>query len=284
MKMRNAGKLLFRDAEHRLDIQFSPEVRESGLGFDPYDRTMAQFLVSLAELYEGILSVRQVIQLPDVCPYPHNPTVADLVKLIFSVISPDRYDDFRERVISLRNRYRLPENWQLSFQIAVLTDTILIPHQDSGIRVYFPESEKSNGRHRKPFNALQQSRKIIENMRQNPTYPGIYFTRQDTIDELKGWINQNKDLVRSIQHNLPIHHVIKTERKVLFWGQMAWIVRSMGETRWQRIEGIFDDIFKKQYDHGVEDNDEVTGYAPSYIDLQKCYYSYLETVKTIFRS
>ena len=110
-------------------------------------------------------------------------------------------------------------------------------------------------------------------------YPGIYFTYNTSIDELKKWINKNKNLIRAIQAKLPKKRHIKRTDKSLYWGQTVWILKQDGVSSWSKMSKIIEGFIQKalREDPNELDYDQ----APEPTELEKYYNRFLKSLSSI---
>jgi hypothetical protein len=116
------------------------------------------------------------------------------------------------------------------------------------------------------------------------SFPGIYFTRQVSIDELKKWINKNRDIIRAIQYKLPKQKIIKRNQRTLFWGQVAWILKQDGINSWAKMRDYIDKMNKEKPFVKEEESDPVFDPLPTEIDLAKYYTYFVESLKQLSHS
>lgn len=285
--------LIFEDDDRRVDFKLSPEIK-SKRNFHESDFLLA-WLLSLSKGFnKALLEIRKQVGLKQPIKYPKDPTVNKLSKLIVLSFDSKRYQYFDSLVENLSRKYQLTENWYLSLRIAVLTNTLLVPPSEEPIFVHIPKViRKSNEKAeikktQKPktikdlLNQLNQdlieTRRLIYEMTVVQKYPGIYFTRQVTINELKEWISKNRNLLRAIQYGLPKRRIIKRQKKTLFWGQAVWILKQEGIKSWVKIEKELEKILESSKEY-LEDEDFAS--VPITSELQKYYNYFLESLRNL---
>jgi len=289
------NSIVFSDFEHRMNVEFSPEILETRLGFDAKDIQLAHLFIWLESFNNDIQSIRKKHGI-SVIQYPHEATVDQLVELFVKEIDYEKYHAYSNDFHKMLVKYRLTENWFLSLNIAVLTHTLLVPAK-LHICVHIPEKEisiQTIKKEAKSKNLKDLAKGFAESVFNDPEikrmqflkdlgkYPSIYFTYNTSPDELIKWINKNRRLIRYIQRDLPKKHMIKRlrEEKTLFWGQMAWILKQDNVASWSEMTDILDKMIERSADNG--DNSPFNeAFAPSGIELEKYYTRFEESLKNL---
>lgn len=260
--------IVFEDFENRVDIKLSPEITAERQNYSRSNYSFAELLSWSKSFYKSL-------------QYPQNPTVENVVNLLFSnAITREKREIVKNCAKELKEKYALPENWEFSFEIAALTNVLLVPPSEL-IRIHLPRYFYPSQRNRND-SALGLAGRIVGEWK-ILEYPAIYFTRQVTIDELKHWINKNKSLIRAIQYKLPKEKKLKRERKTLFWGQVAWILKLDGIHSWSKmvkmIERLIDNNRKESITQA--DSEHFEDIAPEPQELEKYYNRFVASITVI---
>ena len=276
---KNEGEgIIFEDFENRVDVKLSPEIKTSE-DYNKSDFILAGLLSWLKSFYVSIYNIRKEIGVKTLLQYPTAPTAKNVVELIFTLNS-DKRDLLRIRAKELAKKYSLTNNWEISMEIVTLTHTLLVPARES-IKVHLPDYFYP----KKP-KEIKSLRDVISWMKTRPlaevnNYPAIYFTRQVTINELKEWIDKNRELIRAIQCKLPRNKNIKRTERAIFWGQVAWILKQDGVYSWAKMERSIEELDEKEPFLKEQEESEVLNPLPTAIELEKYYHRFLESLKTI---
>lgn len=271
INMNKDDAIVFKDSQHRLRIEMSPELRDNHGEYEASDWRFTELFSWLNPFYYDISEIRRRNRIK-IISYPDKPTVEQLVGAIGEATG-EHFAQIVNEAEELRSKYKMTENWYLSFISAVVTHTILIPmKQTVGFHMSFSDEETPGG-----SVSVTSETKRIEAAMQVVKYPGIYFPHKISIDELKKWINRNKDLLHMMMQNLPEKLVTKRAHETIFWGQMAWILRQAGITSWV---GISDQI-QRIVDKDEEEGRPVGGAfatVPGPEELEKYYNRFLESL------
>ena len=275
--------LVVKDHRHRLQLSYSPEI--SNGQFDQTDDLIARLLVWLDCFNKDILNIRIKYKI-SVQRYPNGSSTTQLLDLITSI----KFDDintFSSEITSIREKYRLNENWFLSIAMAITTHTLLVPPKLS-IGLYMPEFDVPKAEVEKAKNIKDIARSVfddpairkVQRLTELAKHPSIYFNYNTSIDELIKWINKNRNLIRFIQSQLSKKRELKREAKTLFWGQVAWTLMQDGITSWTKMTKVIQEMLDKS------DNDNFNyGFdmktAPDPTEFEKYYTRFLESLETI---
>lgn len=262
--------------DNLVSVVISPEVTPQQQNLSEDNFRFAELLTSLESFNEALSDVRRLIELHELLSYPRNPNIESVADLFFhKPITDKRRAVLRDWAKELRVKYNLPKSWDVPFQIAAITNVLPAPPKDS-IGLHLPENflpdvtRVSND----TSNTKVNIGRVLE-------YPAIYFTRQVSIDELKLWINDNKDLIRAIQQRLPENKKVRREPKTLLWGHIAWICRKGGIKSWTRISEKLQTWLNSKYEECEEIDDYLGEYAPSPGEIKKYHDRYVESLSKL---
>lgn len=266
-KKQIGDNIVFNNIDNRVVVEISPEVTPQKQNLSKDNFRLAELLTLLRSFNKSILKVRQEINLNKLLPYPKKPSVINVVK----IFSNKRIDNKAKEILEkwakeLRKKYRLPENWDIPFEIAALTNILPVPPTEA-IGIHLPKGFYLNEREIiVGFNkGIIRKGTVLE-------YPAIYFTSSVSIDKLKRWINENKSLIRAVQDKLPKEKKLRRKRKTLFWGQVAWIYRKSGMT-WARISRKIEKWMESMQEIDYNENKDIIGDAPPGPEELKKYYT-----------
>lgn|GEM_PF-3430426 len=283
-KMENeiAHDLVFQDFEHRLDLHFSPEITESGRGYDKNDFILAGLLTWHRQFNKRILEIRQQVGITVPVEYPKNPSSIQIIKLL-SGFGSDIAHTILDESKKIAVDFRLTEEWELSIVTAIVHNVILVPPKTIPIQVHIPDYEPIKEEELKTLSSILSSPSITRarKLMRITSYPSIYFTQKVTIDELKKWIDKNKKLVRIIQNRLPVRRIIKRNDKTLFWGQIAWIYKQDGINSWSSMVKKIELMIESYKKEGLipEESEAFSDVAPEPVDLAKYYYRFVKSLE-----
>lgn len=289
--MKDGDSLIFDNFEKRLEIHFSPEIEETKRGFNRSDYTLAQLLTWLKSFNELILAVRKEINFTTPLPFPKNANVDELVDFTFKALDNEKREIVFNKAKVIAKKYHLTDNWEFSIELAILTHTFLVPAKDVPIRVhlpsyFYPEEKKADSE--KNLKTLGSSLSSPEIMRARAAmriigYPAIYLTGQVSVDELKKWINTNRELIRVMQSRLPKRKVLKRDDKTLFWGQVVWILRQEGFRSWSKMVGRIEELIEDNKKEGMtqEESEHYADIPPEPQELEKYYTRFIESLTDI---
>jgi len=266
-------KLVFEDYKNRLEIHFSPQTTKSN--WDPRDLTLAKILSWSKSFTSSVIEAREKINIK-ASPYPQKNLLNELIEIFPSLITTDQWSLLTKESEIIANRFNLTENWHFPIETAILFNTLLIPPKE-GISIHFPSYF---------FPEEQKPKKLSEiggSLFHVPfviRYPAIYFTRQTSINELKKWINDNRELLRNIQYKLPKPKILKIKEDTIFWGQIAWIFRKE-KISWAKMPEKIEQENKRYLKEAgkSEDNEEDYLDIPLPLELEKYYERFLKAIE-----
>lgn len=288
--MKEGEELIFSYDAKRLQISFSPEIRERGMHWRHDDYVLADLLAWLRSFNLKIQNIRDSFGIKS-SVYPEKVTTKELIKVTSEVVSYQKYEDFKQQIEVLQNRYKLTTNWYLSLTSAVVFNTLLVPVDDV-IHVHFPDPDLSKDnikKSKKSKNLLSMSSGLLNSpeMRRARSafdlyeHPSIFFTRKTSSDELKKWIDKNTHLLKAIQFGLPERKVYKRNSKTIFWGRVAWIFRQDGVRSWSKIQKLVDKECERIIEEQGEEGNKDLLNPPSNIELRKYFERFIESLQKI---
>jgi len=292
--------LVFEKFEERVDVKLSPEIKSIN-DYEQSDYLLADLLSWLKSFYESLFEIRKELKLQTPLKYPNRPTIKKLVRLTLNLDSPKR-ELLETRAQDLLQKYHLTENWEFSMEMAILTHALLVPPKETGIYLYLPLSfypkiqrniQKIKIKNATSLNELKKKLTQLlkyqsdfakyRQMMEVVKYPAIYLTRQTSIDELKKWINENKEIIRVIQKRLPKQKIIKRTQKAVFWGQVAWILKQEGIRSWAKMTEKIEELIQKNRKNNTIDgeNKHFADEIPEPWELSKYYSRFIESLSSL---
>ena len=276
-KNRESDNIVFDDIANRIVVEISPDATPQKQNFSKDNFELAELLTSLKSFNKSILEVRQQIGLDKPLPYPKSPTIENVVELFFNKsITDEARGILKNWAKELREKYRLSENWGISFRIAVLTNILPAPPSET-VGIHLPKNLSPNKKEALVGLAMGKVNegKVLE-------YPAIYFTRQFSIDELKRWINDNKSLVRALQSKLPKERRLRRKHHTLFWGQMAWMYKKNGMKSWTHMSKKLQELLDSKQKDNENNNEDFPGdNAPEPGELRKHYVRFIRFLREL---
>lgn len=257
----------------RVAIELSPGL--SKRDYDPENATIAVLLSWQPDFNKRLKSSRSNMNLKKLYKYPEDPAPHEVVNKVFVPFSKTNKISLLEILAEgISEAYKLDSAWVTPIKVAILTNTLLVPPKTSPIRIYLPSKHKLARGRTNLFKDLVDRAGILN-------YPAVVLTKRSSINELKNWINENKDIIRTIQESSPKKVGSKTKPLTLMWGQIAYILKQNGVTSW---EAMSRGIQRNLKDTSIERYENAIGeefLVPSGTELQRYYTRFIKALKTI---
>lgn len=235
------------------NVVLSPEIKASK-DYENYDFILAHILTARSSFRSQILETRREIGITKPFTYSDIKNTESLYESMFS-LGQEEYLQSKAVAKKIAKLYKLPSNWIFSIQVAIYTDTLLVPPKLDSIIIQ------------------------IGPTREDDEYPSIHFTSQVTIGELKKWVNDNKSDIRLFLKRIPKRPKPKVSSNTLIWGHIAWLFKRGGKHSWTEITNLI----QVQIGKLLETADDVYGRqeAPTPIELEKYYTRFTASLKKL---
>lgn len=266
MKILNAG-LIYPDFEKRISVKLLPEL--TGKIFDKQNYLLAELLVWLKSFNKAVHETRNIMGIKQPFIYEESKNLEEFFSHVYKNLTQEQVGLLKSRVKEIAKRYHLTENWEFPLEIAILTHMLPVPNNNS-IQIHFPPSfyPKKEG-------ALSLAEDItrMREWAEMIQHPAIFFTAYASIDEMKRWIDKNKNILRGLMVGLPKKKRLKRKERAVFWGQIAWIILQEGKRTWKKLVAVADYLVEKskQNNSAVAPLDE----APDEIQFRLYYERFL---------
>lgn len=106
--------------------------------------------------------------------------------------------------------YRLPNDWQLPFMTAIVSDFLPIPIQLSPIEIYQPDNPISFKNNKFPDHLAR--------------YPALVIKKKIPFSAVRTWLEVNKSKFNKAVESLYVDDPLHSRERTLFWGMVASLV------------------------------------------------------------
>jgi hypothetical protein len=263
-------KLIYKDLENQVKIEFSPEVERYGI--DENDLILAELFSSLKSFYDFIERTRKKIGINQPITYSEK-GIRDVLKNL----NNEQKKALNYEVQLFLRKYKLPKKWEYSLISAVLTHTLLVPPIKEEIGLYLPNHiyDLVFFEDKKGIDGIIEklTHELIKTEIRNDllSHPAIFFKREVSLNELIKWLRKNWKYLKVYFSLLPKKRSFKHHRNNIFYGQLVWICREEG-LRWCDIEKLVND--QKKFP-------EIAKFRFSQIEIRKLYHKYIGLLKKI---
>jgi hypothetical protein len=263
-------KLIYKDLENQVKIEFSPKVERYGI--DENDLILAELFSSLKSFYDFIERTRKKIGINQPITYSEK-GIRDVLKNL----NNEQKKALNDEVQLFLRKYKLPQKWEYSLISAVLTHILLVPPIKEEIGLYLPNHiyDLVFFEDKKGIDELIEklTHELVKTEIRNDllSHPAIFFKREVSLNELIKWLRKNWKYLKVYFSLLPKKRSFKDHRNNIFYGQLVWIYREEG-LRWCDIEKLIND--QKKFP-------EIAKFRFSQIEIRKLYYKYIKLLKKI---
>jgi len=272
---KNEEKIINKNFENVVKIDFSPEAKKHGV--DENDYILAELFSFLKSFYDFLEKTRKKIGINQPINYS-NQSLEEILKNLEENQKKDLYYE----VLFFLKKYRLPKKWENSLIYAVLTHTLIVPpkEEEEEIKLYLPNFIYNLFffENKKGIDELTQKLRHelvkTEIRRDLLSHPAIFFKREISLRELIKWLRKNWKYLKVYFSLLPKKISFKIHRNNIFNAQLVWILREEG-LRWCEIEKLIND--QKKFP-------DIAKFRFSQIEIRKLYYKYIKLLKKIEQS
>lgn len=180
------------------------------------------------------------------------------------------HPDFWQVARNIREKFNLPEVWQISIAMVLITNTLPVPPYDTGIEIRDPKTSVRDG-----AGILEQASHLAHGL----SFPSIYFTRQVSEYDLHKWITKHYQTLKDTMKSLPAEaRLFKLNEKKIALGRLAWIFKEDNLS--------YADMTRRFYKYTASNESEeeeinrMYGY-PDADAFKKAYTSYLDVVRKV---
>ena len=266
-------KLIYKDLENQVKIEFSPKVERYGI--DENDLILAELFSSLKSFYDFIERTRKKIGINQPITYSEKG-----IKDVLKNLNNEQKKALNDEVQLFLWKYKLPQKWKNSLISAILTHTLLIPPIEEEIGLYLPDHlydliflpENKNKKEIDKLELLAYMLTKIEIKKELLSYPAIFFKREVSLNELIKWLRKNWKRLKVYFSLIPKKRSFRIYEDNLFWGQAAWILHKEKGYRWCEIEDFLNDK-EKHFKDFIS--------IPNQTEIRKIYEEFVKLLKKI---
>lgn len=273
IKKQNIKNIVASDFFNLPEIKLSPDVK-SRSDYEESDYLLAYLLSALRSFNSKIKEAREKLMVNRTLSFPKEPTIGVIYEILYKS-GQQKYILLKKLATKISDSYQLSENWILSIEVVIVTNTFLVPKKIDPIRIQTPLDLTEIIDHIKN-NSKSDLIDYFPGLLKSLKYPAIYFTSEVSINDIKNWINKNRELLRSLLETLPKRTIPKIHHKTILWGHIAWIYKRDGIQSWTEIS---DNIQKRIQSSEGPIFGETD--APSPNELKKYYDRFLASLKSL---